>query len=280
MRPSTTQAADPVRNLACCGRVIFLPCDAAVQPGLLERSPCFAAALHGLGRTNGIAIDRVGGTPAKTTATSPTAPLIRRAQSRSWSISTRSHADPGSAFHTRPATTMSASSRPRCIGGKLDPACAFARTSSTRTRPGNLGFAQTWGGRPRSRDRLGLPRPSGMPWCVLRRPVGGDLQRSSPRSMAPIAPADTGPCRAGGLTQFQENALACVDTAAHVDVLAIAPYFKADTAGDPKNVEATLALTRATNCSTRCCCTSGQGVSPSVRTQPRPGKHGLRLKLI
>ena len=44
-------------------------------------------------------------------------------------------------------------------------------------------------------------------------------------------------------SRFQEDALAWRDTAAHADALAIAPYFKADAAGDPKNIDATLAMT-------------------------------------
>ena len=42
-------------------------------------------------------------------------------------------------------------------------------------------------------------------------------------------------------TQFSQNALADGDTAANADVLAIAPYFSADSADDPANVARTLA---------------------------------------
>lgn len=44
-------------------------------------------------------------------------------------------------------------------------------------------------------------------------------------------------------TQFLENALAWKDTALNADVLAIAPYFHADSADDVANVDRTLALT-------------------------------------
>ncbi|MEO7336138.1 MAG: hypothetical protein ABIV63_06120 [Caldimonas sp.] len=43
-------------------------------------------------------------------------------------------------------------------------------------------------------------------------------------------------------TQFGTDALGWKDTASHVDVLAIAPYFKAASAADPAKMDATLAL--------------------------------------
>lgn len=44
-------------------------------------------------------------------------------------------------------------------------------------------------------------------------------------------------------TQFSEHGLGWQDTGAHVDVLAIAPYFQAAAANDPKNAAQTLTLT-------------------------------------
>ena len=43
-------------------------------------------------------------------------------------------------------------------------------------------------------------------------------------------------------TQFLENALAWKDTAANADVMAVAPYFVAEAAADPANVQSTLTL--------------------------------------
>ena len=43
-------------------------------------------------------------------------------------------------------------------------------------------------------------------------------------------------------TQFLENALAWKDTAANADVMAVAPYFVAEAAADPANLQSTLTL--------------------------------------
>ena len=91
--------------------------------------------------------------------------------------------------------------------------------------------------------RLGLPRPSGLPslfyaqrsveiFRIFAEVWGADSKRLV-RVIAGHA----------AWTRFQEDALGWRDTAAQADVLAVAPYFKAEAAGDPKNVEATLAMT-------------------------------------
>ena len=92
-------------------------------------------------------------------------------------------------------------------------------------------------------EKLGLPRPSGMPSAFYaQRSVeifkifAGVWGADSKRLVRVIAGQAV-------WSRFQEDALAWRDTAAHADALAIAPYFKADAAGDPKNIDATLAMT-------------------------------------
>ena len=106
----------------------------------------------------------------------------------------------------------------------------------------NQGFAQSQWAAAQS-ERLRLPRPSGLPsafyaqrsvaiFRIFAEVYGADRRRLV-RVIAGHA----------AWTRFQEDALAWQDAAAHADVLAIAPYFKAEAANEPKNLEATLAMT-------------------------------------
>lgn len=106
----------------------------------------------------------------------------------------------------------------------------------------NLGFPQARWAAAQS-ERLGLPRPSGFPAAFYARRSVAVF-----RIFADVYGADRGRlvrviAGQAAWARFQEAALAWEDTAAQADVLAIAPYFKAESAGDPKNVEATLAMT-------------------------------------
>lgn len=105
----------------------------------------------------------------------------------------------------------------------------------------NTGFAQTTWASARS-DALGLPRPWGTPsifyarrsvqiFKSMQQVYGGADAHRLVRVLAGQS----------AWTQFLQNALADADTAANTDVMAIAPYFSADSADDPANVTATLA---------------------------------------
>jgi hypothetical protein len=91
-------------------------------------------------------------------------------------------------------------------------------------------------------ERLGLPRPSGMPSVFYARRsveifrIFAEVWGADSKRLVRVVAGQA------VWSRFQEDALAWRDTAAQVDVLAVAPYFKAEAAGDPKNVEATLAL--------------------------------------
>ena len=106
----------------------------------------------------------------------------------------------------------------------------------------NTAFAQTQWGIAES-VRLGLETPWGTPslyyaqrsvevFQLMQQVWGADSARLV-RVMAGQAV----------WTQFLDNALAWNGASANTDVLAIAPYFKAESAGDPENVDATLNLT-------------------------------------
>ena len=105
----------------------------------------------------------------------------------------------------------------------------------------NWGFAQTKWAAARS-DQLGLPRPFGLPSTFyahrsvemfrIVREVWGS---AAARVVCVIAGQ-------AAWTQFSESALGWKDTAAQADALAIAPYFRAVAAGDPKQAEANLKL--------------------------------------
>ncbi len=106
----------------------------------------------------------------------------------------------------------------------------------------NVGFAQTRWALAES-ARLGFPAPSGQPSAfyaervtriaAICAEVFGPSQRH--RWAAVIAAQ-------AAWTNFAKEALAWKDTASKVDALAIAPYFQAAGAADPKQVERTLAL--------------------------------------
>jgi hypothetical protein len=131
----------------------------------------------------------------------------------------------------------------------------FATLVHTRLDPGlhphieysnevwNTGFAQTTWALGRS-TQLGLATPWGTPSVFY-------AQRSV--AIFKIFQSVYGPADSGRIvrvvagqaawTQFLENALAYGDTAANADVLAVAPYFGAASAGDPAQVATTLTLT-------------------------------------
>jgi len=105
----------------------------------------------------------------------------------------------------------------------------------------NTGFSQTAWAIDRSKE-LGLETPWGTPslfyaqrsveiFKILQQVYGGDSARLV-RVLAGQAV----------WTQFLENALSYRDTAANVDVMAIAPYFNAEQANKLENVDATLQL--------------------------------------
>ena len=106
----------------------------------------------------------------------------------------------------------------------------------------NTGFAQTHWAIGES-QRLGLETPSGTPSRFyaqrsveifkLMQQVWGTESARLVRVMAGQAV----------WTQFLDNALAWNGAAANADVLAIAPYFNAESADQPENVDATLKLT-------------------------------------
>jgi hypothetical protein len=141
----------------------------------------------------------------------------------------------------------------------------------------NLAFAQNQWAAAQS-ERLGLPRPSGMPsaFYALR-------SVAIFRIFAEVYGADRGRlvrviAGQASWTPFQESALAWQDTAAHADVLAVAPYFKAEAAGDPKNVEATLARTSEQLLDDMLVHIRGK-VAASIRTNATLArKYGLKLE--
>lgn len=107
----------------------------------------------------------------------------------------------------------------------------------------NTGFPQTRWANDQSAAQ-GLDRPWGTPsifyakravqmFDIMRRVYGA---ADAPRLVRVLAGQ-------AAWTQFLENALGSANTAANVDVMAIAPYFNATAADDPANVAATLALT-------------------------------------
>ena len=125
------------------------------------------------------------------------------------------------------------------LHGRLDPSLhAHVEYSNEMW---NWGFGQTKWAADRS-DKLGLPRPFGTPsifygkraaelFKVMQSAYGPDSRRLV-RVLGGQA----------AWIQFQENALGYGDTASQVDVLAIAPYFRAEGAGKAESVEATLRL--------------------------------------
>ena len=140
----------------------------------------------------------------------------------------------------------------------------------------NRGFAQSQWAMAQS-DRLGLPRPSGLPSVFYaQRSVAifrifADVYGVDSRRLVRVIAGQA------VWTQFQESALAWRDTAAHADVLAIAPYFKAEAAGEPKNVEATLAMTSDRLLDEMLANLRGK-VASSIRANAALArKHGLRL---
>ncbi len=106
----------------------------------------------------------------------------------------------------------------------------------------NTGFSQTQWASAQS-DALGLARPWGTPslfyakravemFEIVRQVYGSNDAARLVRVIGGQA----------AWTQFAENALGYGDTAAHADVLAIAPYFSAEDAGDVAKAAATLML--------------------------------------
>lgn len=126
-------------------------------------------------------------------------------------------------------------------------------------------------------NRRGLPRPSGLPAIFY-------AERSVEifRIFADVYGKDRGRLVrviAGQAvwTRFSESALGWKDTAAHADALAIAPYFKAEAAGDPKNLEATLALTTDQLLDQMLLSVRGK-VAEAIRANAELARrHGLRL---
>ena len=106
----------------------------------------------------------------------------------------------------------------------------------------NGGFAQARWALAQS-QRLGLPSPSGQASAFYAERVlniaaiFADVFGAAQRKRWSVVVAGQ-----AAWTQFAANALAWKDTAARVDALAIAPYFRAAAAADPKQVDATLAL--------------------------------------
>ena len=107
----------------------------------------------------------------------------------------------------------------------------------------NLGFEQARFAAAQSKQR-GLPTPHGF---------GSAYYAERTRQVAKIFDEVFGARERGrwlavfagqaAWTQFSEHGLGWKDTAAQVDVLAIAPYFQAAAANDPKNAAQTLTLT-------------------------------------
>ncbi len=107
----------------------------------------------------------------------------------------------------------------------------------------NTGFSQN-GWASQQSDAQGLSRPWGMPsqfyakrsvqiFKIMQAVYGSADAHRLVRVLAGQA----------AWTQFLKDALAYADTAANVDVLAVAPYFQADAAGNTANVDSTLRLT-------------------------------------
>ena len=128
----------------------------------------------------------------------------------------------------------------RLVHDRLDPALRPHVEYSNEVWNG--GFEQTRWALAQSEAR-GLPRPAGLPsvfyarravemFRIVQSVFGRDDAKRVVRVLAGQA----------AWTQFLESALATIDPAKDVDAIAIAPYFGAESAGDVRNVEATLKL--------------------------------------
>ena len=115
----------------------------------------------------------------------------------------------------------------------------------------NWGFPQTKWAAARS-DELGLPRPFGLPSTFYANRAVEVVPRSSREVWGSPRPASCRARRPSGWTQFADSALAWKDTAAQADALAIAPYFRAEAAGDPKQGRHDLEAVARGQSSSRC----------------------------
>ena len=159
------------------------------------------------------------------------------------------------------------------LQARLDP--ALRPHIEYRTRSGT-GASRNSSGRRRSPTDSVCRAPPACRRCSTRRGRSRS-SGSSPTSTAPTESLVRVIAGQAVWNQFQESALAWRDTAAHTDVLAIAPYFKAEAAGDPKNVAATLAMTSDRLLDQMLAHLRGK-VASSIRTNAALArKHGLRL---
>ena len=234
-----TQAADPVRHV----RVLWPGVDAAepaqpFNPGFLERlAPFSLLRFMDWGGTNGSSLVEWADRPLSSDLTWGTAKGVPVEVMTA--LANRLGADPwfciphqASDDYVRRLATL--------LHDRLD--AALRPHIEYSNEVWNRSFPQFQWASAQS-DRLGLPRPSGLPsafyaqrsveiFRIFAEVWGAD----SKRLVRVIAGQAAWP-------RFQEDALGWRDTAARADVLAVAPYFKAQAAGDPKNAEATLALT-------------------------------------
>jgi len=157
---------------------------------------------------------------------------------------------------------------------RLDPALRLHVEYSNEVW--NRGFPQSKWAVAQS-ERLGLARPSSFPSLFY-------AERSVAifKLFAEVYGADRGRlvrviAGQAAWTRFQESALEWRDTAAHADALAIAPYFKAETAGDPKNVEATLALSSDQVIDDMLANLRGKTAAAMRANAELARKHGLKL---
>jgi hypothetical protein len=106
----------------------------------------------------------------------------------------------------------------------------------------NTGFPQTTWAREQA-TALGLPSPYGQPSAFYAQ-RSAQISAIVDQVFGAAARSRTVRVIAGqfGWSQFLESALGWKDTAAHADVMAVAPYFTAPAAADPTRVEATLVL--------------------------------------
>jgi hypothetical protein len=270
---NATQAADPVRNL----RVLWpgteaSPASQPFNPAYLEKiAPFSLLRFMDWGATNASPLIEWADRPRATDLTYTTAKgvpvevmvdLANMLRADPWFCVPHQASDD---YVLQLATLLHS---------RLDPALHLHIEYSNEVW--NLGFAQAQWAAAQS-DRLGLPRPAGLPSVFY-------AQRSVAifRIFAEVYGADRARlvrviAGQAAWTQFQESALAWRDTAAHADVLAIAPYFKAGAAGEPKNVEASLAMTSDQLLDEMLVHVRGKGASWVRANAALARKHGLRL---
>ena len=141
----------------------------------------------------------------------------------------------------------------------------------------NTGFAQTRWAIAES-QRLGLSTPSSMPSLFY-------AQRSVEifKLMREVYGTDSGRLvrvisGQAAWTQFLESALAWKDTAANADVMAIAPYFIAESAAETSNVDATLKLSSDQIVDQMYAYVGGRVRSWIVANAALAGRYGLKMK--